>query len=382
LIPRGLEPDESPVDNKGKDPHALRLQFHSSRLKERDVEEQFKKRVEALSQEEKPDMDLLLSKLEDKSLPIVEFADAANHIIVTILHKAGEEILSIGSTETENPLKKSTLVGHHSSTDPAEANCQRRIQALRNQLEEAQASTPQTTLEDIAAQLRRERQNLHGLRTEKRNHKFLHATGAAQPQDQDPKTLNRSMWDYLKRYKNDHVQSSLPKEDNENASRDPRIWKLGPLSPNPLAWHQYCFALSHPLQGHKESPYDETEARLIDTLNIRNLPVTAPINPLFVDPFHLKEIQDAMRALNKDKSPGPDGITNIMLTGGGEIVTGLLHDFLSSLWLHEIQPIAWELSLMQPIYKGRNKLKTDPASYRDIYLSSALAKLFEGLLLR
>ena len=88
-----------------------------------------------------------------------------------------------------------------------------------------------------------------------------------------------------------------------------------------------------------------------------------------------------MRALNKDKSPGPDGITNRMLTGGGEVFTGLLHDFLSSLWLHEVQPRAWELSLMQPIYKGGNKLKTDPASYRGIYLSSALAKLFEGLLL-
>ena len=55
-------------------------------------------------------------------------------------------------------------------------------------------------------------------------HKFLHATGAAQSQDQDPKTPNRSMWDYLKRYKNDHVQSSLPKEVNENASIDPHIW--------------------------------------------------------------------------------------------------------------------------------------------------------------
>ena len=117
---------------------------------------------------------------------------------------------------------------------------------------------------------------------------------------QDPKTPKRSMWDYLKRYKNDHVQSSLPKEVNENASSDPRIWKLGPLSLNPLAWHQYRFALRHPLQGHKESPYDEAEAKRIGTLNIRKLPVTAPIDPLFVDPFHLKETQEAMRALNKD----------------------------------------------------------------------------------
>ena len=177
-------------------------------------------------------MDLLLSKLEDESLPIVEFADATNHIIVTILHKAGEEILSIASTETKHP--RSTQPGHHSSTDPAEANCQRRVQALRDELKEAPASTPQPSLDEMAAQLRRERQNLDGLRTQKRNHKFLHVTGAAQPQGQDPKTPKRSTWDYLKRYKNDHAQSSLPKEVNENTSSDPRLWKRGPLSLNPL----------------------------------------------------------------------------------------------------------------------------------------------------
>jgi hypothetical protein len=38
-------------------------------------------------------------------------------------------------------------------------------------------------------------------------------------------------------------------------------------------------------------------------------------------------------------------------------------------------------TLMQPIYKGGNKLKTDPASYRGAYFSSALAKLLEGILL-
>jgi hypothetical protein len=136
------------------------------------------------------------------------------------------------------------------------------------------------------------------------------------------------MWDYLKRYKNDNVQSSLPKEVNENASKDPCIWKLGPLSLNPLAWHQYRFALSHPLQGRKESPYDEAEAKRIGTLNIRNLQATAPTDPLFVDPFHLKETQSTIRALNKDKSPGLDGITNRMLAGGGEVFTGLLHDLM------------------------------------------------------
>jgi len=36
---------------------------------------------------------------------------------------------------------------------------------------------------------------------------------------------------------------------------------------------------------------------------------------------------------------------------------------------------------MQPIYKGHDKDKTDPASYRGIYLNDTLANLLEGLLL-
>ena len=86
------------------------------------------------TQTHKPDMDLLrvLSKLNDKSLSIVKFADAANHIIVTISHKAAEEILSIASSENNHPLSAQWHAGYHSSPDPAEANCQKRIQVLRN----------------------------------------------------------------------------------------------------------------------------------------------------------------------------------------------------------------------------------------------------------
>ena len=57
------------------------------------------------------------------------------------------------------------------------------------------------------------------------------------------------------------------------------------------------------------------------------------------------------------------------------------HDMCGTLWTHAIQPAAWQMSLMQPIYKGGNKSRADPASYRGIYLSSALAKLFEGILI-
>jgi len=39
------------------------------------------------------------------------------------------------------------------------------------------------------------------------------------------------------------------------------------------------------------------------------------------------------------------------------------------------------MSLMQPIYKGCNKSRADPASYRGIYLNSALDNLFEEILI-
>ena len=59
----------------------------------------------------------------------------------------------------------------------------------------------------------------------------------------------------------------------------------------------------------------------------------------------------------------------------------ILHEVFGTLWQYEIQSKAWQMRLMQPIYKGGDKSRADPASYRGIYLSSALAKLFEGILI-
>jgi len=70
-----------------------------------------------------------------------------------------------------------------------------------------------------------------------------------------------------------------------------------------------------------------------------------------------------------------------MIQAAGPKFTNVLHEVFSTLWVHEIQPAAWQMCLMHPIYKGVDKSKADPASYRGICLSSALAKLFEGILI-
>jgi len=59
----------------------------------------------------------------------------------------------------------------------------------------------------------------------------------------------------------------------------------------------------------------------------------------------------------------------------GPKFTKLLHEVFSTLCVHETHPTAWQMSFMQPIYKGGDKSQAGPAWY----LSSVLAQLFEGI---
>jgi len=137
---------------------------------------------------------------------------------------------------------------------------------------------------------------------------------------------------------------------------------------------------------HKKSPFNEKEAFSMQSFATRIAHESAnqphPINPLFESRIHNKEVRDEMQRLAPDKSPGPDGVTNHMLRSSGEKFNTILHEIITTLWEHQAQPSEWQKSLMQPIYKGGKNSKPDPASYRGIYLSSALAKLFEGIIIK
>jgi len=181
------------------------------------------------------------------------------------------------------------------------------------------------------------------------------------------------------------VQSTLPAHTHDNASPDPRLWKPGSLTLDPQAWHRFRYGLGHHFLRHKASPYNEEAAQKSSVhFAVRKLlhkveHPTLPADPLFYEDISLHELAGEIKNLISDKSPGDDGITNRMIQAAGPKFTN--HDVFSTLWVHEIQPAAWQMSHIQPIYKGGDKSKTDPASYRGIYLSSALAKLFEGILI-
>jgi len=193
------------------------------------------------------------------------------------------------------------------------------------------------------------------------------------------------MWDYLKKYTNHHTTFSLPQTTRSNASPDKRVWMKGPLILNPPNWHCFRFALGHHLFQHPLSPYDDKSAQDVAKLLLRMKEqastATTTTHPLFMIPFTPKELRHEIKKLHPDKSPGPSGITNRILHAGDIDFQGLILIFFNGLWEFHTQPSDWQLSHLQPIYKGHNKDKTDPASYRGIYLNDTLAQLFEGLLI-
>jgi len=133
------------------------------------------------------------------------------------------------------------------------------------------------------------------------------------------------------------VQSTLPAHTHDNASPDPRIWKLGPLTLDPQAWHRFRYALGHHLLRHKASPCKEEAAQKVTVhFAVRELlhkveHPTLPVDPLFYEHITLHEIAGEIKNLNPDKSPGDDGITNRMIQAAGPKFTNLLHDGFSML---------------------------------------------------
>jgi len=87
-----------------------------------------------------------------------------------------------------------------------------------------------------------------------------------------------------------------------------------------------------------------------------------------------------LKRLPSDKAAGPDGITNRILQACGEQAIDMIYLYMFIIWEVETYPGAWALALMQPIYKGGEKPRHSPVSYRDIYLLNTLTKLFECLI--
>jgi len=141
------------------------------------------------------------------------------------------------------------------------------------------------------------------------------------------------------------MRSNLPAQTHDKASFDRRIWKLGPVTLDPKAWHWFRYILVHHLLKHKDFLYDEIAAHQITANGKKTLHkvqhLILHIDPLFHQDIEPQEFNTEMNQLNFDESSGDRGITNCMIQAEGPKSEKFLHQVFGILRQHEIQPKAW-----------------------------------------
>jgi hypothetical protein len=80
----------------------------------------------------------------------------------------------------------------------------------------------------------------------------------------------------------------------------------------------------------------------------------------------LKEIKMAIDILKNDKAPEEDDITTELLSKSGKAVMKKLEQIITKAWKEEKIPVAWNLSILRPIYKKGDTM--DCHNYRGISL--------------
>jgi hypothetical protein len=82
---------------------------------------------------------------------------------------------------------------------------------------------------------------------------------------------------------------------------------------------------------------------------VKELEEITPINDEDPQDILYCEVQEAIRTLKKNKSPGSDGITSKMLKAGGEQLAHEIHKLCNKAWHEGTIPGEWGKSILVPI---------------------------------
>ena len=100
---------------------------------------------------------------------------------------------------------------------------------------------------------------------------------------------------------------------------------------------------------------------------------------IFETDFTIDEMNAEIKKLKARKSPGPDGITNEMITNLGTVSKSVLLAFINKTWREGKLPKGWLIAHIKPILK-KGKPAQEPKSYRPISLTSCIGKLAERMI--
>ena len=104
-----------------------------------------------------------------------------------------------------------------------------------------------------------------------------------------------------------------------------------------------------------------------------------PEADVMTTPFTSQELEDAIKQLKKEMSPGPDGVTNKLIQHLGSSVKETLLKIFNASWKNSSVLQSRREATMIPIHKkGKDWSRAD--SYRPISLTSCVGKLMERLI--
>ena len=126
-------------------------------------------------------------------------------------------------------------------------------------------------------------------------------------------------------------------------------------------------------ENYDNDHFDDVTSR-VEILKQRDLDINSVI------PIRVQELNIAISELYKGKASGEDRIDNEHLIHSGPIFRKVLVTLFNSMLIKSHIPRDMKTGTVITLYKGGNKRKDDPNSYRAITLTSALLKLFERLL--
>uniref|UniRef100_L7LY18 Putative tick transposon n=1 Tax=Rhipicephalus pulchellus TaxID=72859 RepID=L7LY18_RHIPC len=95
-------------------------------------------------------------------------------------------------------------------------------------------------------------------------------------------------------------------------------------------------------------------------------------------PFTLRELTSAISSLRRRCAPGPDGITNQIISNLPAEARSSLLTYFNYVWELGNIPQTWKMAWVVPVLKP-GKDRTELASYRPVSLTSCVAKLMEKL---
>ena len=143
------------------------------------------------------------------------------------------------------------------------------------------------------------------------------------------------------------------------------------------AWGGYFSTL----YSDVENPYYDKEFYVNITNTVNDLK-KKPHQSVECDDISTQDIENCISELKCGKMCGLDGVYNEHLMYGKTFIVDILSKLFNLMFNMSYVPLDLKRGYIVTLYKGGNKRRSDPKSYRAITLSSCILKLYERVLLR